>query len=162
MSTSTTTTTATTREAFLAKIREAQPEPRPRPTVPLFDTPPGERLERFSTALGAMGGTIVQADSLGAVRAMIAGRFGPDAVVASAVGGIEGNRTLEPDMLPSSLQDVDVGVVRARFGVAETGSVWFSEAEYIVNSIGYLVQHLVVLLDPARIVDGLQERSQGA
>ena len=49
------------------------------------------------------------------------------------------------------------GVVRARFGVAETGSVWFSESEYIVNSIGYLVQHLVVLLDPARIVDGLQD-----
>jgi len=41
--------------------------------------------------------------------------------------------------------------------VAETGSVWFSEDEYIVNSIGYLVQHLVVLLDPAQIVDGLQD-----
>jgi L-lactate dehydrogenase complex protein LldG len=147
----------TTREAFLAKIRAAQPEPRPRPTVPLFDTPPGERLVRFSTALGAMGGTIVEGESLEGVQAMIAERFGADAVVASAVPGIEGNRVLSADTVPSSLKDVDVGVVRARFGVAETGSVWFSEAEYIVNSVGYLVQHLVVLLDPARIVDGLQD-----
>ena len=58
---------------------------------------------------------------------------------------------------PASLQDVDVGVVRARFGVAETGSVWFSEREYVVNAFGYIVQHLVVLLDPAQLVDGLQD-----
>jgi L-lactate dehydrogenase complex protein LldG len=55
------------------------------------------------------------------------------------------------------LQDVDVGVVRARFGVAETGSVWFSEREYVVNALGYIVQHLIVLLDPAHLIDGLQD-----
>jgi L-lactate dehydrogenase complex protein LldG len=127
----------TTRDTFLAKIRAAQPAGRPRPDVPLFDTPPGERLERFRTALAAMGGAVVEG--------------------ASAVPGIDGNRALAADMSPALLQDVDAGVVRARFGVAETGSVWFSEDEYIVNSIGYLVQHLVVLLDPVQIVDGLQD-----
>jgi L-lactate dehydrogenase complex protein LldG len=150
-------TTSTTREAFLAKIRAAQPAGRPRPEVPLFDTPPGERLERFRTALAAMGGTVVEGESLNTVRSLLAERFGADAIVASAVPGIDGNRALCAEMSPALLQDVDAGVVRARFGVAETGSVWFSEDEYIVNSIGYLVQHLVVLLDPARIVDGLQD-----
>jgi L-lactate dehydrogenase complex protein LldG len=77
--------------------------------------------------------------------------------VASAVQGIEGNRALSADTVPASLEDVDVGVVRGRFGVAETGSVWFSEKEYIVNSIGYLAQHLVVLLDPSQLVEGLQQ-----
>lgn len=147
----------TTRDAFLAKIRAAQPASRPRPEVPLFSVPEGERRARFTAALALMGGTCVEAQSLDDVRALIAARFEADAVVASAVDGIDGNRTLTPDTPPASLQDVDVGVVRGRFGVAETGSVWFSEAEYIVNSIGYLVQHLVVLLDPAQIVDGLQE-----
>jgi len=149
--------TMTTRETFLAKIRAAQPAARPRPDVPLFDTPPGERLERFRTALAAMGGTVVEGESLDTVRALLAERFGADGKVASAVPGIEGNRALAADMSPALLQDVDAGVVRARFGVTETGSVWFSEDEYIVNSIGYLVQHLVVLLDPAQIVDGLQD-----
>jgi L-lactate dehydrogenase complex protein LldG len=147
----------TTRDAFLAKIRAAQPAPRPRPEVPLFSVPEGERRARFTAALALMGGTCVAAQSFDEVRALIAARFGADAVVASAVDGIDGDRTLTLDTAPASLQDVDVGVVRGRFGVAETGSVWFSEAEYIVNSIGYLVQHLVVLLDPAQIVDGLQE-----
>lgn len=35
--------------------------------------------------------------------------------------------------------------------------MWFSEQEYVINSIGYLAQHLVVLLDPALLVEGLQQ-----
>ncbi|SPB18387.1 hypothetical protein NOV72_05587 [Caballeronia novacaledonica] len=147
----------TTREAFLSKIRAAQPASRPRPDVPLFPSPEGDPKARFTAALTAMGGTCVDAESLGDVNALIASRF-PDAkVIASAVPGVDGTRPISSDTLPASLHDVDVGVVRGRFGVAETGSVWFSEREYVVNSIGYLSQHLVVLLDPALLVDGLQQ-----
>lgn len=147
----------TTREAFLSKIRAAQPASRPRLDVPIFPSPGGDLKTRFTTALTAMGGTCVDAASLDDVQAMIAARF-PDAkVIASAVAGVEGNRELSAETIPASLEDVDVGVVRGRFGVAETGSVWFSEDEYVVNSIGYLAQHLVVLLDPASLVDGLQQ-----
>jgi L-lactate dehydrogenase complex protein LldG len=45
--------------------------------------------------------------------------------------------------------------VRAVFGVAETGSVYVSEREFGVNALGFLPQHLVVLLDPAAIVPDL-------
>jgi L-lactate dehydrogenase complex protein LldG len=50
---------------------------------------------------------------------------------------------------------VDVGVVRASFGVAETGSVWVTEADFQVSALGFLSQHLVVLLDPAAIVPNM-------
>lgn len=43
-------------------------------------------------------------------------------------------------------------MVRAAFGVAETGSLWLSEAAFRVNALGLLPQHLMVLLDPAEIV----------
>ena len=51
----------------------------------------------------------------------------------------------------------DVGVVRAAFGVAETGSLLLTERELRVETIGFLVQHLVVLLDPASIVATMHE-----
>jgi L-lactate dehydrogenase complex protein LldG len=38
------------------------------------------------------------------------------------------------------------------FGVAETGSVWLTDKEFKVETLGFLAQHLVVLLDPARLV----------
>ena len=146
-----------TREAFLAKVREAQPPARPRPDVPLFASAGGDLRARFTTALQAMGGTCVEAPAAGDVLALIRERFGDAASVASATPEVAGTRVITAETEPASLQDIEVGVVRGRFGVAETGSVWFSEREYVVNSVGYIVQHLVVLLDPAQLLDGLQD-----
>ena len=146
-----------TREAFLAKVHDAQPPARPRPDVPLFASAGGDLRARFTAALQAMGGTCVEAPAAGDVLALIRERFGDAASVASATPEVPGTRVITAETEPASLQDIEVGVVRGRFGVAETGSVWFSEREYVVNSLGYIVQHLVVLLDPAQLLDGLQD-----
>jgi len=122
----------------------------------LFDTVGGDLRARFVTALQAMGGTCADVSAAAEVGALIRERFGAEASIASATAEVQGTRPLAADTEPASLQDVDVGVVRARFGVAETGSVWLSEREYGVNALGYIVQHLVVLLDPAQLLDGLQ------
>lgn len=145
------------REAFLARVRAAQPEPLDLPEVPLFDAPPGELRERFGAALALMGGKAAQADSGEAVLALIRERFGAEVSIASAAPEVPGTHALDAAMPPASLENVQVGVVRARFGVAETGSVWLSEREYVVNALGYLVQHLYVLLDPGALVAGLQD-----
>jgi L-lactate dehydrogenase complex protein LldG len=145
------------REAFLARVRAAQPAPVERPEVPLFDTPPGELRARFSAALTLMGGKEIEAASGETVLAAIRERLGAQVSIASAAPEVTGTRAISAVTPPASLEDVDVGVVRARFGVAETGSVWLSEREYIVNALGYLVQHLYVLLDPGALVAGLQD-----
>ncbi|POR49144.1 L-lactate dehydrogenase complex protein LldG [Paraburkholderia eburnea] len=145
------------REAFLARVRAAQPAPQARPEVPLFDTPPGDLRARFAAALTLMGGKELEAASGETVLAAIRERLGPQVSIASAALEVPGTRVIDASTPPASLEDVEVGVVRARFGVAETGSVWLSEREYIVNSLGYLVQHLYVLLDPGALVAGLQD-----
>jgi L-lactate dehydrogenase complex protein LldG len=146
------------REAFMARVRAAQPAAaHDLPEVPLFDTPAGDLRERFIASLELMGGRVVQIASADAVLPLIHERFGPRVEIASAVPEVSGTVTLDAAMPPAALETVDVGVVRARFGVAETGSVWLSEREYVVNALGYIVQHLVVLLDFTQIVGGLQD-----
>jgi L-lactate dehydrogenase complex protein LldG len=73
-------------------------------------------------------------------------------VVCSNAPEVAGNKPLVRGMRPADLADVDYGVVRASFGVAETGSVCLTDADLGVNTLGYLAQHLIVLLDPADIV----------
>jgi L-lactate dehydrogenase complex protein LldG len=68
---------------------------------------------------------------------------------------IAGNRDIAGVGVPQDLADVDFAIVRASFGVAETGSVLLSEADLHVNGVAYLAQHLIVLLDPADIVVNL-------
>lgn len=145
------------REAFIARVRAAQPAALDLPEVPLFATPAGDLGERFAASLALMGGRAVQVASADAVLPWIRERFGPRIEIASAVPEVSGTVALDATMPPTQLEKVDVGVVRARFGVAETGSVWLSEREYIVNALGYIVQHLVVLLDFTQIVGGLQD-----
>lgn len=143
------------RDAILAAIRANLPAPVPLPEVPLFDEGRGDDLlGRFLAAFKAMGGTVLDApedDPLASVRARIA----EAGVVVSMAPEVAGNRTLDPALDPSSLADVDVAVVRAAFGIAEIGSIALTERELGVNTLGYLAQHLIVLLDPADILINL-------
>src|SRR5262249_39106200 len=56
---------------------------------------------------------------------------------------------------PHELNDVDVGVVQSPLAVAEAGAVWLSQSELVVNALGVLSQHLVVLLDPSAVVENM-------
>ena len=123
--------------------------------MPLFDSnPPPDLLAAFGKTLEKMGGEILTAepaDKLAAVRAKL-----KDAkVVCSNVPEIEGNRALSPGTQPTDLTDVDYGVVRAAFAVAETGSICLTDRQLGVNTLGYLPQHLIVLLDPADILPNI-------
>lgn len=146
------------RETILSALRTNRPAgDHPLPEIPLFPPLVGEDLvQEFGERLKTMGGLIERAtpgaDPFGPVREKLA----TAKIVASAVPEIVGNRDLERVTKPADLNDVDVAVVRAVFGVAETGSVLFTERELIVNAVAYLAQHLIVLLDPADILPNIQ------
>jgi hypothetical protein len=71
-------------------------------------------------------------------------------VICSAMPETSRTRDIATVHGGAELEDVDVGAVRAAFGVAETDSVWLSEREFGVDAPGFLPRHLVVLLDAAR------------
>jgi len=143
------------RDEILQQVRKNQPSSRPLPVVPSFDAATGSLVKGFEAALNRMGGTVAAAPAEGDLDALVQRLF-PDAkVVCSATPEVAGNRPLDQVRAPRELNDVDVGVVRAVYGVAETGSVWLTEKEFRVNTLGFLAQHLVVLLDPGRIVGNL-------
>jgi L-lactate dehydrogenase complex protein LldG len=147
----------TTRDEILAKVRASMPPPLPLPDLPVFAAEGGSKLDRFRTALERMGGKVAEAPADNDLDALVRKLF-PDAkVVCSATKEVAGNRTLGVVKAPTELADVDVGIVRAAFGVAETGSVWLTEEELGVNALAFLSQHLVVLLDPDRIVGNMHD-----
>ena len=144
------------RDDIMATIRAQVPKlERPEPSIPLFDGhAPENLLQAFGEQLERMGGELLKpnpADPLAPVRAKISGAK----VVCSQAPEILGNKPITPGMKPADLADVDYGIVRASFGVAETGSVCLTDADLGVNTLGYLPQHLVVLLDPSDIVINL-------
>jgi len=145
------------RDRILGRVRKNQPPVVPLPAVPTFDTDSGSLLERFIAAVVRMGGKFADPPADGDLGALI-GRLFPEArVICSATPEVVGNRPLDQVREPAELNDVDVGVVRALHGVAETGSLWLTEVQFTVNALGFLAQHLVVLLDPTRILGTLHD-----
>lgn len=149
------------RDDVLATIRRLQPAPVPLPALPPMreaGVPAGvSPLEAFRVGLERMGGTYAGPAPRGDVNALVRERFSAAKVVCSAVPEVTGNRLLASVRYPRELDDVDVGVVRAGFGVAETGSLLLTDRDFVVSALGFLAQHLVVLLDPARIVANMHE-----
>jgi len=127
------------------------------PAPPVFARPKVALRESFQAALVRMGGKLAAAPPDGDLQALIERLFPAAETVCSATAEITGNRPIGPETQPTEMADVEVGIVRAAFGVAETGSVWLSDRDFKLSSLGFLVQHLVVLLDPARIVADIQE-----
>jgi len=148
------------RHEILDRVRKNQPAPRPLPGVPTFDAGVAASLDAFRTALTRMGGRFVPSADDQDLDAQVHALF-PDAkAVCSATPEVKGNRPIDSIRAPRDLHDVDVGVVRAVFGVAETGSIWLSDAEFGVSALGFLSQHLIVLLDPQAIVTNMHRAYQ--
>ena len=146
------------RDEILASVRANRPRvDRPLPTVPMFDGgKPASLLAAFKDNLHRMGGVFLDPPATGDPLAPLRAKIADAKIVCSTVPEIAGNRDIASLGKPRDLADVDFAIVRASFGVAETGSVLLSDADLRVNAVAYLAQHLIVLLDPADIVVNLQ------
>jgi L-lactate dehydrogenase complex protein LldG len=114
-------------------------------------------LPYFQKQLEAMGGRSFEVADAAVARAKVAELFPTAKVVCSAVPEVPGTQRVEDVRDPHALNDVDVGVVRSPLGVAEAGAVWLTQSDLVVNALGVLSQHLIVLLDPAAVVETMHD-----
>jgi L-lactate dehydrogenase complex protein LldG len=168
------------REEILAAVRRNLPHPPvPLPEIPRFDRQGGTQtmghtqhlaqlptvsheanepvVSSFRRQLEAMGGRLFEVADASGASAKVAELFPAARVVCSVVPEVAGTRRIEDVTEPHALADVDVGVVRSRLGVAESGAIWLTEIDLVVNCLGVLSQHLCVLLDRDAIVENMHD-----
>jgi L-lactate dehydrogenase complex protein LldG len=145
------------RDTILENVRKNQPSARELPTIPKFHSgQPVDLKKRFTAALKELYGEVIP-EPPADFQAFLKERF-PDAkTICSAVPEYTGNSKPEDFPRWSDASKIDVTMVRSPLGVAETGSVLLSEDEFRVNTIGFLAHDIVILLDPADIVENLHD-----
>ena len=144
------------RDRILAAVRANAPKGVGAPgRIPCFERRAQSLVADFEKAAVRMGGKVARAAQAEGLGGFIQSLFPQAEVICSAVPEVKGTRALDNSIDPANLADVDVAILRAAFGVAETGSIWLSETELKVNSLAFLAQHLVALLDPNHIVENL-------
>jgi L-lactate dehydrogenase complex protein LldG len=145
------------RDTILQNVRNNQPSYRELPAIPKFHSEqPPDLKERFTAALKELSGEVVT-EPPADFEKFLKNRF-PDAkVICSTVPEYAGNRAPEDFTRWSDASSIDLTIVRSPLGVAETGSVLFSEEEFRVDTIGVFAHDIVILLDPAEIVENIHD-----
>jgi L-lactate dehydrogenase complex protein LldG len=143
------------RQDILERIRNDRPPAKVKPQVPDFARlAETDFLPQFRTGLEDMAGVLVDQRPMD-FGAFLRSRFPNAKNFCSAVPEFVGNSTPEDYPNWAVAGDIDVAIVRSPMGIAETGSVLLSETDLRVNTIGFLAHDLVVLLDPADIVENV-------
>ena len=146
------------REAILSLIRSNRPmQAVEHPGIPDFKWTNGSLKAAFEQHLREAGGDAHEIASLAEANAKLVALHPQAKVICSAVPEIAGTRRIEKVLDPHELADVEVGVIRAQFGVAESGAVWLTQEDLGVDALAFLSQHLIVLLDPEQIVPYMHE-----
>jgi L-lactate dehydrogenase complex protein LldG len=146
------------RENILSAIRYNLPKQKvEHPQIPAFQRPAGPLKAAFEEHLKKAGGAAHDVGSVVEAEAKVMVLHPGAKVVCSAVPEIAGTRRVETVRDPHELADVDVGVVRAQFGIAESGAVWLTQEDLVVDGLAFLSQHLIVLLHPEQILPDMHE-----
>jgi L-lactate dehydrogenase complex protein LldG len=146
------------REVILGAIRSNLPKQQvEHPRIPVFQRTDSPLKSEFELRLQEAGGAAHDVGTLAGAEAKLMALHPEAKVICSAVTEIAGTRRVESVRDPHELADVDVGIVRAQFGVAESGAVWLTQEDLVVDALAFLSQHLIVLLDPEQIVSDMHE-----
>lgn len=144
---------------IIARIKSGKPRLMTLPEVPRFGWP-GNPLENFiKMLLGFDGRAVKFANRADAVRWLTAQPEMDMAqnVVYSSAKDVEGNMSEEQLTDLHEACSIETCVTEAEMGVGETGSVWVTDKSLGHAACALLSRHLFVLLDSAKIVNGIHE-----
>jgi L-lactate dehydrogenase complex protein LldG len=151
-------TSNTSRATILEAIRVNLPKTTvEHPRIPAFKYSDKSLKSEFERLLQQAGGAAHDVASVAEAENKVTALHPAAKVICSAVPEIAGTRRAAAICDSHELADVDLGIIRAQFGVAENGAIWLTQEDLVVDALAVLSQHLVVLLDPKEIVGDMHD-----
>lgn len=150
----------TSRDKILAAIKLAQPELSALPEVDPLNHKTANPLETFSTVLKGIGGNVEVLAHADDLRTAVQKRFpGPGRMVSNLASSVLDGfaERLDLSLEPISLEDTELAILPASFGVAENGSVWLSEEQMGIRVLPFICQHLAVVLPVSELLSNMHE-----
>lgn len=139
------------REEILAAVKINQPELFPLPQKFIVEQQPFS-AEKFQASLENIGGKVHYVSTNEEIKDCITHWF-PSVGRIQTVNALADFPFLEDlEIEHTSLQDVDVAVITAQFGVAENGAVWVTDEDLKIRILPFICENLVVIINEKDIV----------
>jgi L-lactate dehydrogenase complex protein LldG len=146
------------REKILSAVKNNQPA-----AVNLPELHPDQAVQyedkfaQFATVLKSIGGTVVEITNTKEIVDYIRYTFENHQNFVTTIPGLDSIKMLDETLDAHFLENIEVAIVKAAFGVAENGSVWLTDDEIRIRALPFICQHLSVLLNKKELVSNMQE-----
>jgi L-lactate dehydrogenase complex protein LldG len=151
-----------TRDKILAAVLQNQPELTELPDISFLKGDNQNVQQTYINTLTTIGGKVLQVKSFDEIKALIPQHFDADKRVVSTLIELSDIAELNQGEAidPHTLEDIELSIIRAHFGVAENGSVWVTEDLMGQRVLPFICQHLAVVIDAQNIVPTMHEAYQ--
>jgi L-lactate dehydrogenase complex protein LldG len=148
---------STAREQILNAVRANQPALKALPDV--FIPADSINLQaKFTDTLTTIGGKVINANSYQDIIAYMKSITTADHRVMTSIAELlEAVTASEAYLLPHTLQDIELAIIKAHFGVAENGAVWITEDLLNQRVLPFICQHLIVILNADDLVANMHQ-----
>ncbi|MGI4021889.1 MAG: LutC/YkgG family protein [Janthinobacterium lividum] len=149
------------RDRILSAVKIAKPDFIPFPDIPVFNPEELDAsfiLQKFHSTATTIGSNVFMVKDLEEVKAIITEQFreGRIATTIPELADIaEINLSQNPD--PHSLENIELLIMAAHFGVAENSAVWVTEDLMQQRAAPFICQHLAVVLNAADILPTMHQ-----
>jgi L-lactate dehydrogenase complex protein LldG len=159
----------TTRDKILADVRRNQPPLVAAPDIAVWEAKAqakGSLLETFATVAGNVGSR----GSAGGFHCRFEIAFGYSSRLAginhpARIAGYCQGCCLFANNAPHEMENVELAILQAEFGVAENSALWVTEKQMGTRVLPFICQHLALVVKSADIVPDMHAaylRTQGS
>lgn len=151
---------ASARDEILSALRRGAPPDPGRPEGAPTPQRWPDRPAKFAEAVSLVGGKCVRVADGAALQvevAALAKALEAKRLVCEVPAAGPGNVALASLSDPHQLEGVDLAVLPARFGVAETGAVWIDGAPLAHRGVFVVAQHVAFVVPVAELVNDMHE-----
>lgn len=151
------------KEKILAAVAANQPALSALPDIkPFLKSSYTDVPGKFIDMLTSIGGKVLQVNSLDEIRDHIKTSTQPtDRIVSNVFGLSDVTEKITGFPVPAhDLQDVELAIISAQYGVAENGAVWIKEDPSYRRVLPFICQRLAVVLQRQDIVATMHDAYQ--
>jgi L-lactate dehydrogenase complex protein LldG len=158
------------RVAILDRIAKNKPQHITAPDISVLENTnlnPNANLDQFCVVATSIGAKVILINSLSEVKTYIQDQFPNQRVISSIpeLFGLVEDGSLLVEAVPHELENVELAIIRAEFGVAENGALWVTAAQMGTRVLPFITQHLAIIVKAEDIVSDLHaayKRSAGS
>lgn len=146
------------REKILAAVKNNQPALQQLPVLEQLNAIQYEdNFLQFKTVLTTIGGKVAEINNTNEIIEYVKNNFSVHQNYVTTLSLLSGIKMLDETLDPHFLENIEVAVIAAAFGVAENGAIWVTDDEMKIRALPFICQHLAVVLHKKDLVSNMQQ-----